>query len=342
MDLPSLSLHASLKEKWDKEEEKEEIENLLKVVPPAYHQYLDVFSKVKAEKLPPHCSYNHHIELEGSLPQVSVIYCLSNHESETLWAYISDNVEKGFIRPSSSSTESPVLFVKKKDGGFCMCFDYRKLNAVTRKNRYPFPPMNQLLTLLNISTFFSKIDLHGAYNCLRIKEGVEHLTAFRIKYVSYDYSVMPFGLTNAPASFQNIVNDIFAYFLNIFVLLYLDDIMVFCSSEEEHVKHVASVLQRLRDNSLFIKASKCVFHSSSGQYFGYVVLTYGLKMDSSRFQQIPNWPQPKSIKYLPYFLGFANFYCCFIRNYCKKITALTSLLKKEYLCTFNEEALSQF
>ncbi|MBW0484940.1 hypothetical protein O181_024655 [Austropuccinia psidii MF-1] len=184
MDLPSLSFHASLKEKWDKEEEQEEIKNVLKVVPPSYHQYLDVFPKVKAEKLPPHCAYDHHIELEGSLPQVSVIYCLSNHESETLWSYISDNVEKGFIRPSSSSTGSPVLFVKRKDGGLCMVFHYCKLNSVTRKNRYPFPPMNQLLTLLNISTIFSKIDLHGAYNCLRIKEAVEHLTSFRIKYVS--------------------------------------------------------------------------------------------------------------------------------------------------------------
>ncbi|MBW0471482.1 hypothetical protein O181_011197 [Austropuccinia psidii MF-1] len=142
MDLPPLSFHASLEEKWDEEEEPEDIETVFKVVPPAYHQYLDVFYKLKAEKLPPHCACDHHIELEGLLPPAGVIYSLSNQESETLQAYISGNVEKGFIMPSSSSAGEPVLFVKEKDGGLCLSVDYRKLNAVTRENRYPVPPMN--------------------------------------------------------------------------------------------------------------------------------------------------------------------------------------------------------
>ncbi|MBW0563535.1 hypothetical protein O181_103250 [Austropuccinia psidii MF-1] len=342
MDLPPLSFLASLKEKWDEDKEQEEIETVLRVVPPAYHQYLDVFSKVKADKLPPHFPCDQHIELEGLLPPVGVIYSLSNQESETLRAYISENVEKGFIRPSSSSTGAPVLFVKKKDGGLRLCVDYRKLNAVTRKNRYPVPPMNQLLTIFNGSTIFSKIDLRGAYNLLRIKEGDEHLTAFRAKYGSYEYLVMPFGLTNAPASFQNLVNDIFSDFLDVLFVVYLDDIMVFFSSEEEHVKHVASFLQRLSDNNLFAKASKCVFHASSVEYLGYIVSRDGLKMYSSKVQQILNLPEPKNIKSLQSFLGFSNFYCCFIKNYFKKITSLTSLLKKASPFIFNEEALSQF
>ncbi|MBW0590574.1 hypothetical protein O181_130289 [Austropuccinia psidii MF-1] len=340
MDLPPLSFHASLEEQWDEEEEPKEIETVLKVVPPAYHQYLEVFSKVKAEKLPSHHACDHHIELEGLLPPVGVIYSLSNQESETLWAYISENVEKGFIRPSSSSTGATVLFVKKKEGGLRLCVDYHKLNAVTRKNRYPVPPMNQLLTIFNGSTILSKIDLRGAYNLRRIKEGDEHLTAFRTKYGSYEYLVMPFGLTNAPASFKNLVNDIFADFLDVFVVVYLDDIMVFSSSEEEHVKHVSCVLQRLRDNNLFSKAYNCVFHASSWEYLGYVVSSDGLKMDSSKVQQILNWPQPKSIKALQSFLGFSNFYSNFIKNYSKKNTALISLLKKGSPFIFNEEALS--
>ncbi|MBW0531210.1 hypothetical protein O181_070925 [Austropuccinia psidii MF-1] len=143
---------------------------MIKVVPSAYNQYLDVFYKVTAEKLPPHCTCGHHIKLEGSIPPVGVINSLSNQESDTLRAYISENVEKGFIQPSSSSAGEPVLFVKKKDGGLCLCVDYRKLNAVTRKNKYPVPPMNQLLTVFNGSSIFSKIDLCGAYNLLRIKE----------------------------------------------------------------------------------------------------------------------------------------------------------------------------
>ncbi|MBW0545936.1 hypothetical protein O181_085651, partial [Austropuccinia psidii MF-1] len=140
---------------------------------------------VKADKPPPHRACDHHIEREDLLPPVGVIYSLSKNESETLWAYISENVEKGCIRPSSSSTGAPVLFVKKKDGGLCLCVEYRKLNAVTRKNMYPFPPMNHLLTIFNGSTIFSKIDLCAAYNLLRIKEGDGPLTAFRTKYGSY-------------------------------------------------------------------------------------------------------------------------------------------------------------
>ncbi|MBW0497674.1 hypothetical protein O181_037389 [Austropuccinia psidii MF-1] len=207
---------------------------------------------------------------------------------------------------------------------------------------YPVPSMNQLLTVFNGATIFSKIDLRGAYNLLRIKEGDEKLSAFRAKYGSYEYLVMPFGLTNASASFQNIVNDIFADSLDIFIVVYLDEIMVFSSSEEEHVKHVASVLQRLRENNLFTKASKCVFHASSVEYLGYVVSSDGLKMDSSKAQQILNWPQPKNIKALQYFLGFSNSYHCFVKNYSQKITALTSLLKKDSAFVFNEEALTQF
>ncbi|MBW0560856.1 hypothetical protein O181_100571 [Austropuccinia psidii MF-1] len=138
----------------------------MKVVPSAYSQYLYVFSKLKAEKLPPHHTCDHYIELEGSLPPVGVIYSLSNQESDTLRAYISENVEKGFILPSSSSTGAPVLFVKKKGGGLHLCVDYRKLIAVTRKNKYSVPPMNQLLTVFLGSSIFSKIDLCGAYNLL--------------------------------------------------------------------------------------------------------------------------------------------------------------------------------
>ncbi|MBW0490581.1 hypothetical protein O181_030296 [Austropuccinia psidii MF-1] len=322
----------------DEEEQPEEIETVLKVVPPAYHQYLDVFSKVKAAKRPPHCACDHHIEFKGLLPPVGVIYSLSNQESEILQEYISENVEKGFIRQSSSSTGPSVLFVKKKDGDLCLCVDYCKLNAFTRKNRYPVPPMNKSLTVFNGSTIFSKIDLCGAYNLLRIQEGDQHLTAFRTKYGTYEYLVIPFGLTNAPASFQNIGSDIFVDFLDVFVVVYLGDSMFFSSSEEEHAKHLASVLQRLRDNSFFAKASKCIFHASSVEYLGYVVSSDGLKMDSPKVQQILHWPQPKNIKAVQSFIGFANFYCRLIRNYSKKITALTFLLKKDSPFIFNEEA----
>ncbi|MBW0567022.1 hypothetical protein O181_106737 [Austropuccinia psidii MF-1] len=202
--------------------------------------------------------------------------------------------------------------------------------------------MNQLLNVFNGSSIFSKIDLHGAYNLLRIKEGDEHLTAFRAKYGSVEYLVMPFGLTNAPASFQNLVNDIFQDLLDAYAVVYLDDIMVFSKSEEEHVTHVPTVPSRLRANNLFAKASKCLFHVSSVEYLGYVVSSEGLKMGQANIQQILNWPLPRNLKALQSFLGFANFYLRFIKNYSKKISSLTSFLKKDSCFPLNEEALSQF
>ncbi|MBW0470090.1 hypothetical protein O181_009805 [Austropuccinia psidii MF-1] len=162
MDLPPSSYHDSLEDLWDEEENPEEVGTVMKVVPSAYHQYLDVFSEVKAEKPLPHHASDYHIKLEGSLPPARVIYSLSKQELDTLRAYISENVEKGFIWPSFSSTGAPVLFFKQKDGGLRLCVYYRKLNAVTRKNKYPVPPMNHLLTFFDCFAIFSKIDLHGA------------------------------------------------------------------------------------------------------------------------------------------------------------------------------------
>ncbi|MBW0490807.1 hypothetical protein O181_030522 [Austropuccinia psidii MF-1] len=277
-DLPPSSYHDSLEELWDEEEEPEEVETMMKVVPSAYHKLLDVFSKVKEEKLPPH-----HIELEGSLPPVGVIYSLSNQESG-----------------------APVLFVKKKDGGLCLCVNYCKLNAVTRKNKYPVPPMNKLLTIFNGYSIFSNIDLRGAYNLFRMKKDDEHLTAFRTKYGCYEYLVMPFGLINAPASFQNLFNDIFYDLLDIYVVVYLDDIVVFSKSEEEHVTHVSTFLARLRANNLFSKASKCLFHVSSVEYLGYIVSSSGLKMDQAKFQQVLNWmpKRPQGSSVIPWLCQF--------------------------------------
>ncbi|MBW0473978.1 hypothetical protein O181_013693 [Austropuccinia psidii MF-1] len=186
IDLLPSSYHDSVEELWDEEEEPEEVKTVMKVSPCVYHQYLYVFSKVEAEKLPPHCPCDHHIKLERSFPPVGVINSLSNQESDTLRAFISDNVENRFIQPSSSSTLAPVLFVKKKDGGLHLCVNYRKFHAVTRKNKYPVPPMNQILNFFNGSSIFSKINLRGEYNLLRIKDGDEHLTAFRTKYGGHE------------------------------------------------------------------------------------------------------------------------------------------------------------
>ncbi|MBW0473495.1 hypothetical protein O181_013210 [Austropuccinia psidii MF-1] len=314
MDLPPSSYHDSPEKLWDEEEEPEEIETVMKVVPSVYHQYLDVFSKVKEEKLPAHCPCDHHIKLEGSLPPLVVIYSSSNQESDTLRAYISENVEKVFIWPSSFLTGAPVLFVKKKHGGLRLCVDYQKLNSVTMQNKYPVLPMNQLLNMFNGSSIFSKIDLCCAYNVLRINEGNEHLSCFRTKYGSYEYFVMPFGVTNAPASFQNLANDIYD-------VVYLDNIMVFSKSEEEHVTHVSTVLSTLRANNLFAKVPQDGTSKSPGN---------------------PQLATSKKPQDLQSFLGLPNLYCCFIKNHSKTISSLTSFFMKDSPFPLNEEALRQF
>ncbi|MBW0479158.1 hypothetical protein O181_018873 [Austropuccinia psidii MF-1] len=202
--------------------------------------------------------------------------------------------------------------------------------------------MNQLLNVFNGSSIFSRIDLLGAYNLLRIKEDDEHLTSLRTKYGNFEYLVMPFKLTNSPASFQNLANDLFQDLLDVYVVVYLDDIMAFSKYEEEHVTHVSTVLSTLRANNLFSKASKCLFYVSSVEYLGYDFSSEGLKMDQEKVQQILNWPPPTNLKALQSFLGCANFYRHFIKNYSKKNSSLTSFLKKYSCFSLNEEALSQF
>ncbi|MBW0486650.1 hypothetical protein O181_026365 [Austropuccinia psidii MF-1] len=202
--------------------------------------------------------------------------------------------------------------------------------------------MNQLLTVFIGSPIFSKIDLHGAYDLLRIKEGDGHLTCFRTNYGSYEYLIMLFGLTNASAAFQNLVNHHFYDLFDVYVVVHLDDIMVFFQSMEEHVTHVFTVLARLRANNLSPKASKCLFHVSSVEYLGYFVFSEGLKVEKEEVQQILNWQPPRNLKALQSFLGFVNFYHQFIKNYSKKISSLTKFLKKDSCFPLNEEALRHF
>ncbi|MBW0485897.1 hypothetical protein O181_025612 [Austropuccinia psidii MF-1] len=210
MDLPPSSYHDSLEDLWDEKEEPEEIETMMNAFPYSYHHYFDVFSKLNAEKLPLHCACYHHIKLKGSLPPVGLIYSLSNQESDTLRAYISENSGKGFIWPSSSSTGEPVLFIKKE--------------------RW-WPPFVRLLPQTQCchqeEQSASQISLCYAYSLLRIKEGYEHFTAFRTKYRIYEYLDMPFRLTNSHSPFQNIVNYAFSDLLDVYVVVYLNDIMAF-------------------------------------------------------------------------------------------------------------------
>ena len=307
-----------------------EVSSSLHQVPSCYSQFSILFSELASSTLPPHRPFDHKIELipDATIP-FGPIYSLSAPELECLRKYLNEMLEKGFIRVSKSPAASPLLFATKNDGGLRPCIDYRALNQVTVKNRYPLPLIHELLDRLQGATIFTKLDLRGAYNLIRIADGHEWKTAFRTRYGLFEYLVMPFGLTNAPATFQAFLNSIFTAELDIFLVIYLDDLLIFSKSSECHIKHVSIVLQKLLDNSLYLKPEKCSFHADRVEFLGYEISPNGVSMSPSKISSIREWPIPRSIKEVQAFLGFANFYRRFVPKYSHVTNPLTCLLKKD-------------
>ena len=312
-------------------------------VPEEYKDYADLFSKQAAEVLPEHQPWDHTIPLvDGKQPPFGPIYALSRIELETLRNYLDEMLEKGFIQPSSSPAGAPILFAKKKDGSLRLCVDYRGLNDVTVKNRYALPLIHELMDRLEGMKYVTKLDLRGAYNLIRIKKGEEWKTAFRTRYGHFEYRVMPFGLTNAPASFQALLNSVLRQFLDKFVVVYLDDILIFSKTLAEHVQHVRKVLQKLRENKLFVKLEKCVFHAKEVDFLGYIVSREGIRMDPSKVAAVMDWPAPRTLTHLQAFIGFVNFYRRFIPRFSEKCLPLTNLLPQGKKITWTEEAQGAF
>ncbi|KAG6328072.1 hypothetical protein ID866_11016 [Astraeus odoratus] len=275
-----------------------------------YHEFADIFSKAKASTLLPHCKHDLKIDLEeGTTPPLGTIYSLSPVELDALWKFIDENLSTGFIHPTSSSHAAPVLFVKKKDGLLCLCVDYHGLNKLTKKDRYPLPLISDLLDSPSHAKIYTKIDLWHTYHLVWIVPGDEWKTAFQTRYGSYEWLVMPFGLTNAPAAFQRFVNTIFTDMLDVCIVVYLDDILIYSGDKESHKQHVKEVLQHLRKHGLYAKLEKCEFHSDSVEYLGYHLSPEGLTMSQDKVKTIINWPEPCKVKDVQSFLGFANFYC---------------------------------
>lgn len=226
--------------------------------------------------------------------------------------------------------------MSKKDGGLRPCIDYRALNKITIKFRYPLPLIPAALEQLRGASIFTKLDLRSAYNLIRIRGGDEWKTAFITPSGHYEYLVMPYGLVNAPSVFQDFMNEVLRDFLNWFVIVYIDNILIFSRSQAEHV---SEVLQWLCEHSLYLKAEKCSFHQSSIHFLGYNVNEQGVKMDEGKVSAVTFWPTPTTVKELQRFLGFANFYRRFIQNYSLLTSPLTSLLKgKPKSLAWNPEA----
>jgi len=278
-------------------------------VPKVYHDYLDVFSKSKGTTLPPRCPYDHKIEVEPSTtPLFGPIYLLSEVEQLALRDFLNENLANKFIRPSKSPAGAPILFIKKKDGSLRLAVDYRGLNKITKKDWYPLPLIPDLLDRLHTARTFTKMDLRSAYNLVHIADGDEWKTAFCTHYGSYEFFVMHYSLTNTPASFQRFMNDVFKDMLDVCIVVYLDDILIFSDDPAKHHEHVHEVLRRLHDNNLYAKIEKCEFDVKTTNFLGFIISPDSLQMDPAKIQAICDWPTPWKVREIQSFLGFANFY----------------------------------
>ncbi|KAK3506397.1 hypothetical protein QTP70_001791 [Hemibagrus guttatus] len=310
-------------------------------------QYMDfhmVFSEERAARLPHHQVWDCAIDLlPNASPPKGRIYPLSLPESKAMEEYIESSLAAGHIRPSTSPAAAGFFFVGKKDGGLRPCIDYRGLNAVTIRYPYPLPLVPAALEQLRGARVFTKLDLRSAYNLVRIREGDEWKTAFHTTHGHYEYCVMPFGLTNAPAVFQALINEVFRDLLGRSVIAYIDDILVYSASMEEHVIQVREVLARLQQHHLYVKLEKCEFHCSQVTFLGYVISHQGVEMDAVKVQAVTGWPEPSTVRELQRFLGFANFYRRFIRNYSSVAGPLTSLLRgKPKKLSWTDQARTAF
>jgi hypothetical protein len=286
-----------------------------------------VFRKVTG--LPPIRGVEHEILLQpGAKPPFGPIYQLSPFELEECKRQLTELIEKEFIQPSKSPYGAPILFVRKKNGKLRMCCDYRALNRLTVKNRYPLPRIDELLDRLHGACCYSKLDLDSAYHQVRIEEQDIPKTAFRTRYGHYEWKVLPFGLTNAPATFQSLMNHILHPYLDKFVIVYLDDILIFSSSEQEHAHHLDLVLQLLEDNQLHAGLAKCAFGLDTVEFLGHVVSKDGIRPDPAKVAAVQDWPVPSNVHQMRQFLGLTSYYRKFIRHYSHMALPLTELTKE--------------
>jgi hypothetical protein len=253
---------------------------------------------------------------------------MSPLELHELKSQLEELLQKHFIRPSVSPWGAPVLLVKKKDGTMRLCIDYRQLNKVTIKNKYPLPRIDDLLDQLRGATIFSKIHLRSGYHQICIKSSDVSKIAFRIRYVHYEFLVMPFGLTNAPAIFMDYMNRIFQPYLDKFVVIFIDDILIYSKDSQEHAEHLRIVLEVLREKQLYAKFSKCEFWLSEVKFLGHVISQGGVSVDPSKVEAVLNWERPRSVKEVRSLLGLAGYYRRFILGFSEIALPLTRLTRK--------------
>ena len=309
---------------------------------PVVWEFPDVFPD-ELPGMPPDRAVEFSIDLvPGAAPVSKKMYKMSPVELVELKKQLQELLAKGFIRPSSSPWGCSALFVKKKDDTLRMCVDYRPLNEVTVKNVYPLPRIDILFDQLTGARVFSKIDLRLGYHQIKVRPEDIPKTAFSTRYGLYEFTVMSFGLTNAPAFFMYLMNSVFMEELDKFVVVFIDDILIYSKTDEEHVEHLRVVLGRLREHQLYAKFSKCEFWLREVAFLGHVLSENGVAVDPSKVQDVLDWVQPQNVSDIRSFLGLAGYYRRFIENFSKVAKPMTELLKQGSVFEWSDACESAF
>ena len=305
-------------------------------------QFPDVCSS-KLESLPPNRTHDHRIELEpGAQPPNRAAYRESAALNDELKKQLTELLQAGVIRPSKSPFASPVLFVKKHDGTWRMCIDYRALNKVTKKNRYPLPHQDDLIERLRHANYLTKLDLVSGYWQVRMADDSIEKTAFTTRYGLYEWLVMPFGLCNAPSTFMQMMNDVLQPLVDKCVIVFLDDILIYSATEEQHYQDVSAVFTLLRQHQLRVKMSKCDFFKPEVEFLGHIVGDGSVKMCPSKIAAIVEWPTPRSTHDVRSFLGLCGYYRKFVQAFSKIATPLYALTKADTPFSWPTEADQAF
>ncbi|WVZ89779.1 hypothetical protein U9M48_036143 [Paspalum notatum var. saurae] len=304
-----------------------ELTEIIKI--PVVRDFPDVFLE-ELPSLPPDRDVEFRIELVlGTAPISKRLYQMAPDELKELKTQLQEQLDKGFIRPSLSPWGCLALFVEKKDqSGKRLYVDYQPLNAVTVKNKYPLPHIDILFDQLAGARVFSKINLRSGYYQIKIREEDMPKTVVSTRYGLYEYLVMSFGLTNASVFFMYMMNSVFMNELDKFVVVFIDDILIYSKNEKEHEKHLRIVLTRLREHKLYAKFSKCAFWLKEVRFLGHILSEKGVAVDPSKMEDVLNWKQPETVTEIRSFLGLAGYYCRFIKDFSKTANPMTSLTKK--------------
>jgi len=297
-----------------------------KHIPPHLRDFHLVFSKDSFDELPGTKLWDHAVELTpDASPKSCKVYPLSASEQKELDAFLKENLESG-IQPSKSPMAAPVFFVKKKDSKLRLVQDYRALNAMTIKNKYPLPLIPELIAKLCGAKYFTKLDVRWGFDNVRIKEGDEWKAAFQTNRGLYKPLVMFFSLTNSPATFQTMMDDIFEdLILEGVVMVYLDDILIFTETLEEHWKITCRVLELLEKHKLYLCSTKCEFEKTTIEYLGVIISYNSVAMDPVKIAGVTEWPAPTNKKEVQSFLRFTNFYQRFVWDFSEHACPLFDL-----------------